>query len=438
MEAKRMMTGQQTMNKAKKVLGGLWLVLAMAMPGYGADVLASTPSLPVDPAAEQREKARVELKAWVDGMARWDKREARPGKLIDGIPSVPPPLMRIEPALDAKKLHGDASLLERYWPMFLKRHPMTARQLEASGIRTLPKYGRMPGADFPAFRQCLASDLTDAFGNLSPEARRQEVLGLVVWTSTYADLLAACGDDKVRCHAGELMQMLSESLCRFHNPALAKDMPLAPCLAIEVIWPGLTLCPVNDPDEKESLVYAIDRACQVGWGMRVPAATQYEWEQVQLALCKWRLELRISPPDRELAARDLAYAYAKAGDHGRAIQFYHLAMQINPESPRNYVPIIGALLGKKYPKAQAEQQYLAYLKLVSRSDLASRGGTRSILRCRADECREKGDLEQAVCFLKAMDPYGWDHGTGKEIFELEKKLQDKNKDKHASEKGASL
>jgi tetratricopeptide (TPR) repeat protein len=434
-----MMTGQQAMNKAKKVLGGLWLALAMAMPGYGADAPVSSPLPPSDSVVEQREKAKIELKTWIDDLNRWDKREARPGKWIDNLPAVPPPLKRIEPVLDAKKLYGDASLLERYWPMFLKRHPMTASQLEISGIRTLPKYGKMPADDFTAFRRRLAADLADAFATQALEPRRQEVLRLVVWSAVYGDLLAACGDDKVRCHAGELMQMLSDSLCRFHNPAMAKDISLAPCLAFEVVWPGLTLCPVKDPARRESLVYDIDRACQIGWSMRVPVVTQYQWEQVQLALCKWRLEsLRTSRHDGELAARDLAYAYAKAGDHGRAIQYYHMATQINPESPRDYVSIISTLLMKKYPKDQASQQYLAYLKLLSRSGQISNGSTKAVMRRRADECKSKGDLEQAVCFLKAMDPHGWDRGAGKEIAELEKKLQDKNKDKLNVKKEVSI
>ena len=438
-----MMTGQQAVNKAKKVLGGLWLALAMAMPGYGADAPVSSPLPPTDSVVEQREKARVELKAWIDGMARWDKREARPGKLIDGLPSVPPPLKRIEPVLDAKKLYGDATLLERYWPMFLKRHPMTARQLEKSGIWALPKYSDMPKKDFPAFKRRLTGELADAFGIESVDHRRQEVLGIVVWTAVYADLLAACGDEKSRRDAGELMQLLSESLCRFHNPALVKDMPLAPCLAFEIVWSGLTLCPVDDSRKKELLVYAIDRAFQIGLGIRKPSSSaQYKWEHMQLALCKWRLELRISPHDGELAARDLAYAYATTGDHGRAIQYYHMATQINPESPRNYVSIIGTLLMKKYPKDQADQQYLAYLKLLSRGGLISNGSTRAVMRRRADECKSKGDLEQAACFLKAMDPHGWDRGAGKEISELEKKLQDQNKNKNKNirtiEKGVSL
>ena len=407
---------------------GVFLVFSAsaAEPGTGSETSRLS--------MEQKEKARQDLKAWIDEQARWDKREARPGKLIDGIPSVPPPLKRIEPALDAKKLYGDAALLERYWPVFLKRHPMTANQLEKSGIWALPLYGKMPGENFPIFKLRLTGELTDAFEDKSPESRRQKVLGILVWTAAYADLLAANGDEQARRDAGELMQVLAKTLCRFHNPALAKDMPLAPCLAFEVIWSGLPLCPVDDPQKKESLVYAVDRAFQIGWGLRVPAVTTYEWEQVQLALCKWRLESRISRHDAELASRDLAYAYALAGDQGRAIQYYHMATQINPKSSRNYAGIIKALLLKKYPKPQAEQQYLAYLKLLSRGELASKGAGKAILQRRAEECKEKGDFEQAVNFLKTMDPHGWDLSTRNEISELEKKRQDKNKDIRTAEK----
>jgi hypothetical protein len=375
---------------------------------------------------EQKGKAWKELDAWLDGQGRWDKREARPGEWIDKLPSIPPPIKRIEPPLDAVALHGDGALLEQHWPEFLKRHPMTAKQLEKSGMLALPNYDAMPGMDFPAFKQRLVADLAKAFENQPPELCRQKVLGILVWTAAYADLLAARGDEKARRDAGELMHLLSRWLVRFHNPALAKDMPLAPCLAFEIVWPGLTLCPVDDPQKKESLVYAVDRAFQIGWGLQVPAATKYEWGQVQLALCKWRLEARISRHDAELAARDLAYAYAAAGDHGRAIQYYHLATQINLNSSRNYAGIIKALLLKKYPKPQAEQQSLAYLKLLSRGELASKGGGKAILQRRAEECKAKGDFAQATAFLKTMDPHGWDPGTRKEISELEKKRQDKN------------
>ena len=416
------------MNKAKKVLGGLWLALAMAMPGSGADTPAALPT--ADAAiAKQREKARSELKAWLDGQGRWDnKKEHRPGEWIDKLPSTPPPIKRIEPGLDKATLYNDASILERHWPEFLSRHPMTAKQLEKSGILALPKYDAMPGQDFPAFKKKLAQKFVCAFDDNLLDRRRQNVLGTLVWTVVYADLLAARGDEMVRGDASELMQMLARLLPRFYNPALAKDMPIAPCLAVEVVWPGLAICPAdNAPQKKADQAYAIDRAFQIGYGLQVPAATKYNWKQVQLALCKWRLGLRISRCDGESAANDLAQAYVMAKDYGRAIQYYHLAMQVNPESVRNYVSIIKDLLMEKYPKPQAEQQYLVYLKLLSRGELASKGGSMAIQRRRAEECQEKGDFEQAIRFLNAMNSCERDPRIDKEISELQKKIQNKNK-----------
>ena len=435
--------------------GACWLDCPGILPACFAEDAAGASSLMAKPAPgapaakpvltmprhemELREKARKELAAWLLDLGRWEKNVPRPGKKIDELPSAPPVLNRLDPLLDTPRLHGDAALPDQHWPEFLKRHPMTARQLRKSGIQALPHYGSMPEDNFPAFQQRLSSDLAMAFESKSPERRRQEALGIVVWMAVYADLLATRGDKNAGREAGELMQMLAETLCRFHNPALAKDMPLAPCLAFEIIWPGLPLCPADNLQKKEALVYAVDRAFQIGRGLPSPATAGQDWELAQLALCKWRLETRISRHDGELAARDLAYAYAAAGDHGRAIQYYHTATQINPESPRDYTPIIKTLMMKSLPRPEAEPHYLAYMKLLSRSGLASKGSTRTILRCRADECRKKELWEQAIGFLKAMDPHRWDPQTSKEISELEKKLQDNHKDKNirTAGKGAS-
>jgi hypothetical protein len=377
---------------------------------------------------EQKEKARQDLKAWIDEQARWDKRESRPGEWIDKLPSVPPPLKRFAPALDKATLYGDASIVEQHWPEFLCRHPMTAKQLEKSGILALPKYDMMPGQDFSAFKKKLAQDFTDAFDNNLLDRRRRNVLEILTWTAVYADLLAACGDESVRRDAGELMRILSHHFFRFHDPCLAKDMHLAPCLALEVVWPGLALCPADDtPQEKTTLAYDIVSAIQIGAGLKAPITGQYDWKQILLSVNKWRMESQISQLNTEWAANVLACGYVKAKDYGRAIQYYHMATLANSESPRNYVSDIKDLLMEKYPKPQAEQQYLAYLKLLSRSGLASKGGAKSILRGRADECKARGDWEQALGFLNAMDSREWTSEINQEASELKKKLLDKNK-----------
>jgi hypothetical protein len=380
---------------------------------------------------EQREKARQELDLWLNEQARWNKREPRPGEWIDKLPSIPPPIKRIEPPLDTVALYSDAALLERHWPVFLKRHPMTAKQLEIAGILALPKYGAMPGQDFLAFKKKLSKDFTNAFHNNLLDRRRQNVLGILVWTAVYADLLAVRGDESVRCDAGELMRILSHHFFRFCDPCLDKDIHLAPCLAFEVVWPGLVLCPIDDsPQEKTTLAYDINGAIQIGAGLKVPITGPYDWKQIQLAVAKWELKSQISKTNTEWAATALAAGYVVAKDYGRAIQYYHLATRANQESSRNYAGVIKDLLMKKYPKPQAEQQYLAYLKMLSRSELASMGGSKAIMRCRADECKTKEKWEQSIGFLKAIDPYGWDPNIRKEISELEKKHQDKNSDKN--------
>ena len=156
----------------------LWLaaacLLTQPMPVAGAD---ASPG--------QVEKARKELKTLLDEFIRWDKKEPRPGDWIDKLPSVPPPFKRTEPQLDTVKLYNDASLLDQHWTEFLKRYPLTAKQLEASGIKSMPRYGKMPKDDFPAFSKQLELDLANVFENATWDQSGRNALRVFVWTAVY-------------------------------------------------------------------------------------------------------------------------------------------------------------------------------------------------------------------------------------------------------------
>jgi hypothetical protein len=396
----------------------LWLaaacLLTQPMPVAGAD---ASPG--------QVEKARKELKTLLDEFIRWDKKEPRPGDWIDKLPSVPPPFKRTEPQLDTVKLYNDASLLDQHWTEFLKRYPLTAKQLEASGIKSMPRYGKMPKDDFPAFSKQLELDLANVFENATWDQSGRNALRVFVWTAVYADLLASRGDEKATADAGELTRLLALSLFRFQCQTLRKDMPLVPYLAFELIYPTLTLYRGKDAKEKDEIVDSVIKAFQIGYNLRLPAPAQYDWEKLQLTFSRWRLNIRISPRDAEFAAAELGQAYTKSKDYGKAIQHYHLAATANSKSERDYALLIKALLGQKYPKGQGEQHYLTYLKLLSRSELASMGGNVVILRYRVDECKQKGQWEQAITLLNAMDPHRSYPETNKEIADLEEKLKPK-------------
>jgi hypothetical protein len=399
----------------------LWLAaacfLTQPMPVAGADASSSP---------EQVEKARKELKTLLDEFIRWDKKEPRPGDWIDKLPSVPPPFKRIEPQLDTVKLYNDASLLDQHWTEFLKRYPLTAKQLEASGIKSMPRYGKMPKDDFPAFSKQLELDLANVFENTTwyPKSRTM-ALNFFVWTAVYSDLLASRGDEKASADAGELTRLLAKSLFQFQCSTLQKDMPIVPYLAFELIYPTLTLYRSKDAKKKDELVDSLVKAFQIGYNLRLPAPSQYDWEKLQLAFGRWRLNVRVSSRDVEFAAAGLGRAYTKSKDYGKAIQYYHLATIANSKSERDYAALIKALLEQKYPKGQGEQYYLTYLKLLSRSELASMGGNVVILRIRADECKKNGQWEQAITLLDAMDPHRSYPETNKEITDLEEKLKPK-------------